>query len=50
MCLNGLYYAWVIKAIRLKSIFYNYEIMYKYFTIELGSKNIKMYFSHSETG
>lgn len=34
----------------IKEYFYNYEILSNDFTIELGSKNIKMYPKHSETG
>ena len=34
----------------IKNYFYNYEILSNDFTIELGSKNIKMYPKHSETG
>ena len=34
----------------IKEYFYNYEILSNDFTIELGSKNIKMCSKHSETG
>jgi len=38
------------KGEAIKEYFYNYEILSNNFTIELGSKNIKMYSNHSETG
>jgi len=34
----------------IKKYFYNYEILSNDFTIELGTKNIKMYSNHLETG
>lgn len=38
------------KSEAIKEYFYNYEILSNNFTIELGSKNIKMYPKYSEIG
>ncbi len=47
---NDFLYIAVIKGEVIKEYFYNYEILSNDFTIELGSKNVKIYPKYSEIG